>query len=114
MPRLVHWEIQSTDVERSKRFYADLFGWSMQQWSPEYALFDSGDGSGGGISLVESVPAPCIMVYVDVEDIEATLTKAESLGGRAVRHRTEIGGGMGFLGELDDPCGCRIGLWSKA
>jgi len=27
MPTIVHFEIPSDDIERSKKFYNDLFGW---------------------------------------------------------------------------------------
>ncbi len=113
MNGIVHVDIQSTDIERSKEFYAGLFGWRMQQWSPDYALFEYPDGSGGGgISLVEAMPAPCIEIYVEVEDIPATLARAVSLGATVERGKLEIGGGMGFLARFTDPCGCLIGLWS--
>ena len=48
MNKLVHMDIQSTDLEKSKAFYSELFGWRMKQWSPDYALFEYPDGSGGG------------------------------------------------------------------
>jgi uncharacterized protein len=112
--RLVHWEIPSTDVQRSGAFYTALFGWSMQGWSDDYVLFDSGEGTGGGISKVETMPAPAIGVYIGVDDIDAALAKVEALGGRTVQARSEIGGDMGFTAAFEDPCGCRIGLWSKS
>lgn len=115
MNKLVHMDIQSTDLEKSKAFYSDLFGWRMQQWSPDYALFEYPDGSGGGgFSLVERMPDPCIEIYFEVEDIEATLAKAVSLGGEIATSKTEIGGGMGFLARFRDCCGCMIGIWSKS
>lgn len=114
MNKLVHFDIQSTDIEKSKAFYTGLFGWKSQQWSPDYALFEYADGSGGGgFSLVESIPAPCIEIYIEVEDIEAVLAKAVSLGGTISTPKREIGGGMGFLARFEDCCGCLVGLWSK-
>jgi len=112
--RLCHWEIPSTDLAKSTKFYADMFGWKMQSWSPDYALFDVEGGVGGGITKVQAMPEPGIDVYVSVEDIPAALAKAESLGARVERPKTEIGGGMGFFAYLRDPCGCRIGLWAQA
>ena len=114
MNKLVHWEIPSTDLAKSTKFYAALFGWKMQSWSGDYAVFEVEEGIGGGITKVDTMPEPCIDVYVGVEDIPAALKKAETLGARVERPRTEIGGGMGFFAFLRDPCGCRIGVWSKA
>jgi predicted enzyme related to lactoylglutathione lyase len=33
MPTIVHFEIPADDVERSKKFYSDLFGWKIEKWS---------------------------------------------------------------------------------
>lgn len=30
MPGIVHFEIPSDDIERSKRFYNELFGWTIE------------------------------------------------------------------------------------
>ena len=32
MPTIVHFEIPSDDIERSRKFYADLFGWKIEKW----------------------------------------------------------------------------------
>jgi predicted enzyme related to lactoylglutathione lyase len=114
MNMLVHWEIPSTDVQRSARFYADLFGWQMQSWSDDYMLFSVEAGTGGGISKVDQVGAPAISVYIGVDDIPAMLAHVEALGGKIVRPKIEIGGNMGFMAFFTDPCGCELGLWSQA
>lgn len=36
MGRLVHFEVHVDDMERAKKFYGVVFGWSFQDWS-EYA-----------------------------------------------------------------------------
>ncbi|MBG9443953.1 VOC family protein [Cytobacillus firmus] len=36
MGRLVHFEVHVDDMERAKKFYGEVFGWSFQDWS-EYA-----------------------------------------------------------------------------
>ena len=33
MPTIVHFEIPSDDIERSKKFYNELFGWKIEKWS---------------------------------------------------------------------------------
>jgi uncharacterized protein len=114
MNKLVHWEIPATDVKKSGDFYSKLFGWKMQGWSDDYLLFEVEDGTGGGITKVEKMPEPCIDVYVGVDDIPAALKKAEALGAKVERPKTEIGGGMGFYAYLRDPGGCRIGVWSRS
>ncbi|WP_273853539.1 VOC family protein [Guptibacillus spartinae] len=36
MGRLVHFEIHVDDMDRAKRFYGEVFGWTFEDWS-EYA-----------------------------------------------------------------------------
>lgn len=36
MGRLVHFEIHVDDMDRAKRFYGEIFGWTFEDWS-EYA-----------------------------------------------------------------------------
>ncbi|NYF23650.1 VOC family protein [Sporosarcina sp. JAI121] len=33
MGRLIHFEIHVDDMERAKKFYGEVFGWSFQDWS---------------------------------------------------------------------------------
>ena len=33
MSTIQHFEIPSDDIERSKKFYNDLFGWKIEKWS---------------------------------------------------------------------------------
>jgi predicted enzyme related to lactoylglutathione lyase len=49
-----------------------------------------------------------------VEDINGTLKKAESLGAKTERAKTEISGGHGFFAIVKDPQGYYLGIWSKA
>ncbi|MGG4409047.1 VOC family protein [Niallia taxi] len=36
MGRLVHFEIHVSDMDRAKKFYGEVFGWTFQDWT-EYA-----------------------------------------------------------------------------
>jgi uncharacterized protein len=114
MNKLVHWEIPSTDLGASSRFYAELFGWTMQPSGDSYVVFGVEDGVGGGLNKVDVVPAPGIEVYIGVPDIPAALAQATALGGRVAQEKTEIGGDMGFWAAIEDPCGCRIAVWSQS
>ena len=113
MHGLIHWNIPSTNLARSRKFYRSLFGWKTQGYVPDYALFSVTGGTGGGFAKVKKMPKPCIEVYIEVADIDATLRKAVKLGGKLDQPKMAIYGGMGFMAALLDPCGCRIGLWSK-
>jgi predicted enzyme related to lactoylglutathione lyase len=111
---IVHIEFSAHDREASGKFYADLFGWEIQQM-PEmsYATFTTGEGVGGGINPVsENYPAGMVTFYVATEDIDASLVKVESLGGKTLVPKSEIPG-VGWFGFFEDPTGNKIGLLTE-
>jgi predicted enzyme related to lactoylglutathione lyase len=111
---VVHIEFSAQDLESAAKFYSDLFGWKVSQM-PEmnYATFETENGLGGGLNpLGENYPAGTVIVYVSTDDIGASLTKAESLGGKIVTPRTEIPG-MGWFGLFSDPTGNLVGLFTS-
>jgi hypothetical protein len=111
-----HIEIPATNATKSSQFYASLFGWPMMKMDGmEYYLFGTpNDGNVyGAITEVKAIANQECQNYVEVADINASLKKAESLGARIARPRTEISGGHGFFGIIDDPSGYQIGIWSK-
>jgi uncharacterized protein len=82
----VTWfEVVGSDAARTQRFYADLFGWTVDSSGfPGYAVVDplSGRGIQGGIGGGEDV---CwATVYAKVADVDQTLSRAEELGGSRV------------------------------
>ncbi len=108
---IIHVEFSTSDREASGKFYSELFGWKVQQ-IPEmnYATFDTGEGVGGGLNPVqEGYPAGTVAVYVQSDDIEATLEKAEALGGKTIVPKSEIPG-VGWFAFFADPTGNQIGL----
>lgn len=110
---IVHIEFSAKDLEKAARFYADLFGWQVEQL-PEmsYATFQPEAGPGGGFSRVsEQNRAGTTVVYIQTDDIEATLTKAESLGGKTLVPKDEVPG-MGWFALFSDPSGNMVGLWT--
>jgi len=113
---ICHYEIPSTDFDKSKAFYEGLFGWPIQAM-PEmnYMVFgEAGQGVGGGFNKVEKVNNEGIQVYIEVEDIPASLTKAKELGGEVLMDKTQISPEHGYMAFILDSCGVKVGLWSKS
>lgn len=111
---IVHIEISTVDREASGKFYSDLFGWHVEQM-PEmsYATFETHEGVGGGFNPVgNGVPAGTVTVYIDTDDIDATLAKVEDLGGQTLATKTEIPG-IGWFGLFRDLSGNMIGLYTR-
>lgn len=115
----VMWfEINSTDPARAREFYTQLFDWSADA-PPElggYTLIDTGapaETVGGGIGAAdpEGLP-PGILLYVRVEDLAATLARAEELGGSTLQPPTALPADSGSVAVLADPDGHAVGLWA--
>jgi predicted enzyme related to lactoylglutathione lyase len=49
-----------------------------------------------------------------VEDIPAKLAEIVGAGGLELMGKTEISGDHGFCAYFRDPCGNKMGLWSRA
>jgi uncharacterized protein len=82
----VDWfEILGSDAARTQRFYADLFGWTIDDSGiREYALVDTGTGRGikGGIGGGQD--QRWATVYARVADVDEVLGQAEKLGGARI------------------------------
>ncbi len=83
--RIVHFEFEASDIERAKRFYEELFGWSFSDLTDpvRYSLIDAGDSANGGVYLSEGEPDRHFKLYFDIDDIDAALEKVRALGGEA-------------------------------
>lgn len=109
-----HLELASKDLKETKRFYSRLFGWRFEMFGDGYAMFrTSKKGLGGGFQLSKKVAPGTTRFYVEVDNIPTAQKKAASLGGRIMKRKKSIGGGMGYWGTIRDPHGNEVGLWSK-
>jgi hypothetical protein len=110
-----HVEIPTGDLKRAKTFYGRIFQWRYQDFSKEYALIQAPGGrSIGGIMKVKKVPKKAaVNVYVEVEDIDATLKEVKKARGKVLKGRTEIGGGMGSWASFADNQGVVLFVWQR-
>jgi len=110
---VMHFEIPANDVERLKRFYSDLFGWTMQSTPfPEFWMVTTaaeGQGINGAI-MKRQAAQQTHLNYVGVESIEEFSAKVKQLGGQVVMPKTAVPK-MGYFAVCLDPEGNPIGLW---
>ena len=119
---VVHFEVMGKDGDKLRSFYSDLFDWSIDADNQmNYGMvsrednLDQGIGIGGGIgAMPEGGGGPDIgdghvTFYVSVEDVEAALQKAESLGGSRVMGPMQVPEGP-EIGLFTDPEGHTIGV----
>lgn len=106
---VVHFEIVGPNGKKLQQYYADLFGWEINADNPMgYGLVDTkAGGIGGGIGVTDG-PA-WVTVYAAVDDVQATLDKAVSLGGKVLMGVTDIPGGP-TMAMFADPEGNVMGI----
>ena len=111
------FEITSHDPTRLTAFYRELFDWTIDEsQGPGYSLVDTGAGEeavGGGIgSVTDPAETGGVSVYMRVDDLQASLDRAETLGGKALVPPTDLPDGYGRFAMFADPDGNTIGLWT--
>ena len=112
---VVHFEVGCRNRESTNDFYTKLFGWSTSDYGPLSKKVDtsSNNGINGYLTALGHEPHNYVMVYVEVEDISATLKEVADLGGETVVPETEIPGG-GRFAWFKDIDGNMLGLIRKA
>lgn len=109
---VVHFEINAKDSKKLGSFYSEMFDWKIDINNPMgYGLVDTGGegGIGGGIGQSDGNAPSYLSVYVQVDDLQAYLDKAEKLGAKTLVAPTEIPNTVTFA-MFQDPEGNMIGL----
>lgn len=110
---VVHAEIRSSDPDATRTYFAELFDWRYSDGAyPGYTFVDTGaDGAlPTAISPLQG-DGDAVLFFIAVDDVEATLARAEQLGGRTVQPMQSVPG-VSF-GVLADPQGHLVGVASS-
>jgi len=113
---ICHIELAVGDLAAAGSFYGEVFGWKTIPVGAGDALWEAGEGIGGGFSLDDPSAGngQSTVAYIKVDDIEATLGRIGALGGGTVKPKTKISDEFGFYALFKDPSGTVIGLWSQS
>ena len=125
MNRVIHFEIQAEDTKRAAKFYGDLFGWTFEQWGQmDYWMLMTAPkeskalGINGGLmprkggKPGEGMGANAFVCTTDVENVDAMVSKAISLGGSLAIPKVAIPG-MAWLAYCKDTEGNMFGLFQE-
>ncbi|MBI40367.1 MAG: glyoxalase [Leptospiraceae bacterium] len=119
MTHSVWFEIPVLDLEQAKLFYEHILQeqLSLHELGPlRMAWFPMEEGKPGstGTLVQAQTYEPSYsgtLVYLSVDDIDATLQRVEEKGGKILNQKTSIGD-HGFVGHFEDCEGNRIGLFT--
>jgi predicted enzyme related to lactoylglutathione lyase len=120
MARAVHFEIHAANPKDLIGFYTSLFGWTFNKWDGgDYWMIHTGPDdqpgiNGGLMPRRGDLPAPmaavnAFVITVDVDDVEACVALAQTLGGSIALPKMAVPG-IGWLAYAKDPDGNIFGM----
>lgn len=122
--RVVHFEIQAEDIERAKKFYAQVFGWEFQGWpmgpTTYWAIMtapkDSTEPGINGGFVQRPCPPPKLeqgtnayTCTVQVDNFDEIAKKIEAAGGKVAMPKFALAG-MAWQGYFIDTEGNTFGV----
>jgi predicted enzyme related to lactoylglutathione lyase len=104
---LGYYTVPVADLERGKRFWGDLFGWTFEP-GDRYAHVGNTTPPGG---LVRDAAERTAKVWFRVDDIRAAVARVGELGGTAAEPSQSP---SGWSSDCQDDQGTRFSLWQPA
>ena len=104
------FELHTADVAGAKKFYADVFGWEledMEMGGRSYTMIKAAGQPVGGITGDAGTDG--WVSYVTVDDVDASTNQAEDAGGKIVMAPMTVPG-VGRMASVTDPSGALICL----
>jgi len=106
----------SNDVEATRRFYTEVFGWEAGEAAEEFGgyfqFFRGGVPIAGAAPNMTGAAMPDLWsVYIAVDDADATVAAALAAGGSVVVPAMKVAD-LGTMAVLTDPGNAAIGIWA--
>ncbi len=114
MARMVHFELNSPDSNKSIEFFKKVFDWDINAWEgpQEYHLVTTGPEVTPGIdgAIMPSADGePRTVNTLQVDDLDATLRAIDAAGGEIVVEKHAIPN-IGWNAYCKDPAGLLFGV----
>lgn len=110
--KLDYVEFPAHDLDATRRFFAQAFGWTFEDYGPDYIAF-AGEGLDGGFYRAHlqsrSEAGGALLVFYSAR-IEETLAQVEAAGGTILKPVFEFPGGRRF--HFAEPSGNEFAVWS--
>jgi predicted enzyme related to lactoylglutathione lyase len=107
-------ELAAPDVAAAKAFYAAAFGWTFNDYGPDYAGIRNADGDDevGGLTAGSTASRGGVLVLVFSEDLDASVHAVEEAGGTVTSAPFDYPGGRRF--HFTDPAGNELGVYQPS
>ena len=122
--KFVWYDLMTTDKAAATEFYTSVLGWGTEQWgeaTPDMPPYDmwtvDGKPMGGVMPLPEEAKSagapPHWIAYIAVPDCDATVAKANELGGKTLMPAMDMPE-VGRFAVLSDPSGAVFAAFTPA
>ncbi len=106
-------EMPSRDLAATKRFFSGLFGWSFEDYGPDYVAFDDGRMTGGFFTAEktwsDATASPLVVFYAT--DLQGTRDEVVRLDGKITRDIFDFPGGFRF--HFQAPGSGEFAVWCE-
>ncbi len=115
---MISWfEIPADDLQRARKFYSELFGWSIEESKAsslkDHLIIKTGNGDAISGSLTKRQrPGQTIVNYIDVSSTDRYIVKIRHLGGKVLVPKTAVPG-MGYFVVCEDTEENAFGIWEN-
>nr|WP_297786627.1 VOC family protein [uncultured Allomuricauda sp.] len=103
-------EFKATDLEKTKRFYGQTFGWTFTDYGPTYTSFAE-SGVAGGFELTHDPITNGALIVLYFKNLIEIRDKVIAAGGSITKEIFEFPGGKRF--HFTDPSGNELAIWSE-
>ncbi|GAB5410070.1 MAG: VOC family protein [Balneolaceae bacterium] len=103
-------ELKATNLETTKTFYQQAFGWSFTDYGPTYTAF-SDSGVEGGFEKTDEEIVNGALIVLHHKELERIQKQVEEAGGEVIVPIFSFPGGRRF--QFLDPSGNELAVWSE-
>lgn len=106
-------EYPANDIEATKAFFQNVFGWQFEDYGPDYAAFTNQGVDGGFFraELASSTANGAALTVFYSDDLEATEQKVLTGGGIINKPIFSFPGGRRF--HFTEPSGNEFAVWGE-
>lgn len=110
----IWYELMTKDPLAARRFYSEVVGWKIDEAPPagsamDYRMIAAADGLVGGVfklttDMCQQGAAPCWMMYLGVDDVDASVAHIVAAGGAVLMPAADLPD-VGRIAMVADPQG---------
>ncbi len=102
-------EFKASDLEKTKQFYNNCFGWVFTDYGPTYVAFTK-SGLEGGFEKTDKKIINGNLIVLYHKDLNTIKEKIMNFNGKIVKEIFSFPGGHRF--HFTDPSGNELAVWS--